>query len=65
MADRFLFSLLKKELRKNTYSNAEEVAIATSHILKAIPEERFAAEPQKLLEHCDKVIHLRGDYVTH
>ena len=64
LADRFLFKLLKKELRKDTFSTAEEVQEASLRILRAIPEETFAAQLAELREHCQHVIDKDGHYVT-
>ena len=64
LCDRFLFKYLKKELRKSTYSTADEVCNASLHVLNAIPEERLLAELWKLREHCGSVIACNGDYVT-
>lgn len=64
LCDRFLFKLLKKELRKCDYSIADEVKTASLQVLRAIPEDRFTQELRKLREHCVAVIHAAGNYVT-
>lgn len=64
LADRFLFKHLKKELRKSSYSTAEEVKVASLQVLRAIPKERLATELNKLKRHCHLVITQRGNYIT-
>lgn len=64
LCDRFLFKLLKKELREASYSAADEVKAASLQALRSTPEERFLVELKRLREHCERVIESEGDYVT-
>lgn len=61
--DRWLFSELKKHLRRKKFSSADEIREESLHYLRSIPENRFVDELKKLQEHCRAVIQLHGDYV--
>lgn len=62
--DGWLFKILKNELKKVDFSDANEVLNHTLQVLRSIPKERFINEINKLVQHCKNVIKLNGDYVT-
>ena len=64
LCDRFLFPLLKKELRKNTYRNHLEVQNKVQDILKHLPRTFLEHELVKLINHCEQVINMNGEYIT-
>jgi transposase len=63
MCDRWLFSAMKKQLRKQTFNDEQEVKNSALQVLLAIPQTTFSHELQKLLDHCQLVIDNNGDYV--
>lgn len=64
LCDRFLFSWIKSELRKQTFHSHTEVEYAALHAMRALSEDALMAEVEKLLDHCQLVIEAGGDYIT-
>ena len=64
LCDRFLFTTLKSELRKQSFESHLEVEQAALQCLRNLPEELLHQEIQKLYDHCQDVIDAGGDYVT-
>ena len=64
LCDRFLFPLLKKELRKHTFRNHIEIQIKALDVLKHLPTDIFERELVKLVNHCEQVINEHGEYIT-
>jgi hypothetical protein len=64
LCDRWLFSELKKTLRKTEFHSADEVRDAALHAFRQLKRERFEEELKHFHEHCQHVIHARGDYVV-
>ena len=63
LCDRFVFSYLKKELRKSTFTSAADVKMESLRILRDLPQECYVEELQKLQRHCEDVIAIHGEYV--
>lgn len=64
LCDRWLFKVLKSELRKKQYVDADEVLADSLQFLKSIPENQYQHQLERLLDHCQLVIERGGDYVT-
>lgn len=64
ICDRWLFDVLKKQLRSQEFEDAEEVVAAALRTLRDIPEEALWQQVEKLLQHCKNVIQSKGDYVV-
>lgn len=64
LCDRWLFNLLKTELRKEEYKSEKEVENAALRVLRRVDEAYFQHELAKLLQHCEAVISCGGHYVT-
>ena len=64
LCDRWLFSELKKSLRKMQFDSADEVRNAALHAFRQLQRERFEKELKRFREHCQRVIEAEGDYVV-
>ena len=56
--------MLKKELRKTTFSNSEEVKNDALRVLRLIPAEDYCEQVEKVLRHCERVVNEHGNYIT-
>jgi histone-lysine N-methyltransferase SETMAR len=64
LCDRWLFKEIKKNLKNFKMNSSHDVLDAVLNVFRAIPEERFKRELEKLEEHCHQVILANGGYVT-
>ena len=64
LCDRFLFVWLKNSLRGKTFNSAQEVEDASLQCLRDMDKNALHEQVNLLMEHCQKVIDIRGHYVT-
>lgn len=62
--DRWMFKLLKSQLKKRELTCSEDVRTAVVELFRAIPDKRFHDELENLRNHCLAVVAHHGDYIT-
>ena len=64
LLDRWINAHLKAQFRHVVFSSAEEIEIATLRAFKAIPEESFVHQLEKLKAHLNNVVINKGAYIV-
>jgi hypothetical protein len=64
LCDRWLFALVKKNLRQQQFSSHLEVKSAFLKQLRSIEVNAYQRQVNLLMDHCQKVIAAQGEYVV-
>ena len=64
ICDRCIFNLLKTDLRQQTYDDHNEVKTAALQVLNGLDEKYLRQQVDNLINHCNTVINIGGDYFT-
>lgn len=60
--DKWLFKMLKKHLKKQTFSSADQIKQSARQFMMSLDSEKLELEFDKFINHCSKVISVNGDY---
>ena len=64
LCDRFLFHWMKSDFSHREFEDHIDLEKAALHWAKQLDEEALQREVQKLIDHCQSVIDIQGDYVV-
>ena len=64
LLDRWINSRIKDYVREGQYDSADSICEAALQCLRAIPEEEYMEQLEKLERHCRRVVEQHGEYIT-
>ena len=64
LCDRYIFRILKSELKQDSLISQSEVQSAVQRCFRRLSEDTLKDQLIKLRDHCQRVIEFAGDYIS-